>query len=514
MSGAQPPADALPAQTFDAGTGIGHAPSDRRQAPVGLTFKLLYGSGALVDGIITAALTYYLLFYLTAVCGLSGTLTGAALFIGLIIDAMIEPAVGLLSDNTRSKMGRRLPFMVFSTVPLVIAFGLLFSIPQSVSGVALLSYAFLCSMAVRMCQSVYNIPYVAVGAEVTDNYTERSSIVSYRVCFSMLGIFLAIGLGLGVFMAGPKGLLDRDAYIPFGWTCAALIAAGAAGGAIATRSAAARLHVAPTTRGPALGMLWRELSQVFHNRSFVILFLTVLAFLVGQGMAAALSLYLHRYFWELSTSAVQFVLISMTLGPFIGAPVTTILARRFDKKMLTIINFSIFVFCQFWPPIAHIAGYLQGDSTGVLAILIVNALLAGAALIGGTIGAQSMMADATDEHEFLYGKRREGLFFSGLTLAAKAATGLGGFFAGIALDLIHFPTAATSKGGNLPLPDDVIRNLGLVSGPLPALITLLAPLTLLAYTLSRAKHAAILTELERRRVNPAGAVPPQEQLHQ
>jgi GPH family glycoside/pentoside/hexuronide:cation symporter len=261
-----------------------------------------------------------------------------------------------------------------------------------------------------------------------------------------------------------------------------------------------RLHVSKPASGPALRTFWVELRDILHNRSFVVLFLAVLAFLVGQGMAGALALYLNRYFWNLSTAAVQLVLVATTLGPFIGAPITALLARRIDKKPLVIANFSIFVLCQFWPPLARIAGYLPGNGTTVIAILVANALLAGAVLIGGTIGAQSMMADATDEHEFLFGVRREGLFFSGLTLAAKAATGLGGFIAGVALDLIHFPTAIAAKSANLQLPDGVVRNLGLISGPLPAIITVLAPLALVAYTLSRSKHANILTELERRRL--------------
>jgi GPH family glycoside/pentoside/hexuronide:cation symporter len=120
-------------------------------------------------------------------------------------------------------------------------------------------------------------------------------------------------------------------------------------------------------------------------------------------------------------------------------------------------------------------------------------------LVGVAIGAQSMMADATDEHEHRFGVRREALFFSGLTLAVKAASGLGGFIAGVALDLIRFPAAAAAKGGDLTLAPDVIRNLGLVAGPLPAAITLLAPLALLGYTLSRRRHAAIVADLAERR---------------
>lgn len=472
-----------------------------RAAPVGAKFKLLYGSGGVIDGITTAALTYFLLFYLTTVCGLSGTVAGTALLVGLLIDAVADPLIGLISDNTRSKYGRRLPFIFFSTIPLAVLFGLIFSIPAWLSGTALLIYAGATAMALRVTISLFLLPFVAVGAEVTDDYVARSSIVTWRISFNMLGTFLAIGLGLGVFMAGKDGLLHRQAYVGFGWSCAALIALTGFAAAFATRQVAPRLHVVEQGEGAALGRFLRELSEVFRNRSFVILFGAVIAFFVAQGTAGALALYLNRYFWGLSSESVQLILIGATLGPFLGAPLTAMLARFFEKKTLAIAMFLIFILTQAWPPLARLAGLVTGPESSVIAILLVNALFGGAALVGVAICAQSMMADATDEHEHRFGVRREALFFSGLTLAVKAASGLGGFIAGVALDVIRFPTAAAAKGGDLALAPDVIHRLGLVAGPLPALITLAAPIILFGYTLSRRRHADILSDLSTRRTS-------------
>jgi GPH family glycoside/pentoside/hexuronide:cation symporter len=471
-----------------------------RREPVGARFKILYGSGALIDGIATASLTYFLLFYLTSVCGLSGSAAGGALFVGLLLDAVADPAIGLISDNTRSKTGRRHPYLLYSTIPVAGLFVLLFSIPAWMHGTVLVLYAAGCAMALRVGLSLFNLPYVSVGAEVTDDYAARSSIVSYRICFTMLGIFLTIGLGLGVFMSGPQGLLDRQAYVPFAWSCAGLMVIGGLVSARATRSVLPRLHDVDPIGGGRSPNLARELGEMFRNRSFVILFSAVVAFFVAQGVAGALAIYLNRYFWNLQAEAVQLILIGATLGPFIGAPVNVLLSKRFDKKALTIANFVIFVLTQLWPVFARLAGVLEGNGPPVVAVLVTNALLGGAALVGGTIGAQSMMADAADEHEFLFGFRREGLFFSGLTLAVKAASGVGGLIAGVALDVIHFPTAMAAKGGDVVVSGDVARNLGLVAGPLPAAITLLAPLILVAYGLSRERHQAILATLETRRM--------------
>lgn len=472
-----------------------------RHAPLGTGFKLRYGAGGIIDGITTASLTYFLLFYLTSVCGLSGTQAGTALLVGLLVDAIADPLIGLLSDNTKSRHGRRFPYLFYSTLPLAILFGLLFSIPSWLSGTSLLLYSGVCAMALRIGLSIFSLPFIAVGAEVTDDYVERSSIVTYRICFGMLGTFLAIGLGLGLFMSGKDGLLNGAAYVPFAWTCAVLIAVAGTVATFATKSALPRLHPVQPSDGPVVGRFLRELGEVFRNRSFVVLFGAVVAFFVAQGAGGALALYANKYFWNLSSEAVQLVLIGATLGPILGAPLTAFLAKRLEKKTLAIANFFVFVITQGWPPLAKMVGLLAGSDTLIVTILVANSILSGVALIGVAISAQSMMADATDEHEHRFGVRREALFFSGLTLAVKAASGLGGFVAGVALDLIHFPTAAVARGGDIQIAPDVIHNLGLVSGPLPAAITLLAPIILFGYTLSRRKHSRILAELSARRAS-------------
>lgn len=470
-----------------------------RRSSVSARFKICYGVGAIVDGVTSTSLTYFLLFYLTAVCGLSGTLAGASSMLALLIDAIADPAIGLLSDNTRTRWGRRLPYLLFSTVPLAVLFVMLFSIPPPLKGLMLFGYATACSMALRFALSLFNLPYYAVGAEVTDDYAERTSIVSYRICLQMLGTFCAIALGLGVFMSGSNGVLNRQAYKPFAWTCAALIIIAGYVSARAVKNELPRLHAAKITEGPMLRQFLRELGEVFRNRSFITLFSATVAFFVASGAYGALALYANRYFWNLPTSTIQLLLIGVTLGPFIGAPLNALLSRFFEKLSLTIGSLVIFSLSLLWPPLLRIADLLPQSGTLMIGILFANALLSGVSLVGAAIGFQSMMADAADQHEYLFGVRREGLFFSGITLAVKAASGLGGLVAGVALDLIHFPTEIAQNGSTVQLSHAVARDLGIVSGPLPAAITLLAPLVLLAYTLSKRKHAEILAELAQRR---------------
>src|ERR1700734_902538 len=104
-----------------------------RSTPLTLSIKLGYSAGQFIDGIVNNALVVFLLFYVTAVCGLSGALAGVALSAGIIVDAIMDPAIGALSDGWRSRLGRRLPFMLAGSVPIAVTFVLIFMLPAGLS---------------------------------------------------------------------------------------------------------------------------------------------------------------------------------------------------------------------------------------------------------------------------------------------------------------------------------------------------------------------------------------------
>ena len=134
-------------------------------------------------------------------------------------------------------------------------------------------------------------------------------------------------------------------------------------------------------------------------------------------------------------------------------------------------------------------------------ILIVLALLLGANTGCAGIGFQSMMADAADEHEALFGTRREGLYYAGLNFSAKAASGLGALVAGVGLDLIGFPTNLAARGAlGLHIAQPVLSRLGLILGPGVASIYALSTLVFITYRLDRPAYAKIQQILEERRL--------------
>lgn len=469
-----------------------------RGQPLTRIFKLTYGSGALADGIVVAGFGFFLLFFLTAVCGMSGTMAGLAKMIALLVDGVADPAIGLASDRLKSRYGRRVPFMALGLIPFVVSFGLLFSMPESLTGAAQFIYATACLVVLRVSLSGFVLPYTAVGAEVTDNHTERASIVAYRLSFQNAGILLGVVLGLGVFMSGATGMLERENYVPFGWTCAfAMFLAGM----IAIRSVWSvqpRLHGPEDSKENLLLGFFREMKELRRNRSFMLLFATVLLYFLAYSTHSSLALHSSRYFWGLDTAAIQIILLSACLGPVLGAPLSTLILRRMEKRTLSLIAYFAIAVLLFWPPLYQVLSPVKLTPDVAVIVLLINGMLMGTAIMIGGVGFQSMMADTADEHEYLFGVRREGLFFSGLTLAFKAASGVGGLIAGVALDLIRFPTDIASRP-DLVIPSEVLTKLALASGPLPALIAFLAPLFLFGYRLTRKRHAEIIAALDARK---------------
>lgn len=469
-----------------------------RRAPLSWRFKSAYGAGAMADGIVAAGFGFFLLFYLTAVCGMSGTMAGLAKLIALLIDAVADPAIGLASDRLRSRYGRRLPFMVASLVPFACAFGLLFTLPAQLSGLTQFVVVTICLVALRLSLSCFVLPMTAVGAEVTDDYRERASIVSFRLSFQSAGILFGVVIGLGVFMSGPQGLLAAKNYVPYAWVCAAgmlltgLIAIGA------VRRAGSRLHGPAEGEGNFFTGFVREMIELSRNRSFLVLFGTVLTYFLAYSANVSLALHASRYFWRLDTGAIQLILLSGTLGPLLGGPISAFALRYIEKRTLSIAAFLAIALFMMWPPLLQLYGPIALSPATAAFVLFINGLFVGTAIMVGGVGFQSMLADTADEHEWLFGVRREGLFFSGLTLAYKAASGLGGLVAGIALDLIQFPTDLAARP-NVVIPADVLEKLALISGPLPAVFAALSPLFLFGYHVTRKRHAEIIADLDLRK---------------
>jgi Na+/melibiose symporter-like transporter len=473
------------------------APARRRVA--GST-KLYYGFGSVAEGTKSTAFNVFLLFYYNQVLGVPGVLTGAAIFIALCMDAVTDPLVGSLSDNLHSRWGRRHPFMYSAAVPMAVCFLLLFNPPAALGEAGLFSWLTVFAVGVRVSMTLYQIPSNSMVPELTDHYDERTSLVSYRFLFGWLG-GLAVSLMGYLYFFAPSasftdGRLDPDAYGAF-----ALVGAVIIGIAILT-CALGTHRLIPTLRSPAeripfsLGRFSGEVRAVLANPSYRMLLGVGIFSAVAGGFSDVVGLYMNTYFWEFSTAQIAILVYGLVVSVFLAFTLTPPLAVRFDKKHSALGLATFAIFFGPLPIFLRLAGVMPENGEPLLLYLIFgHSLVLVAIVVAIGIVVSSMIADVVDESELATGRRQEGMFASAIAFFTKATSGLGGLFAGIALDVIAFPKGAQPGA----VDPSKVFNLGLAVGPGLMILYLVTLVFMSRYRITRARHGEILAELEIRR---------------
>ena len=481
-----------------------------RDRLVPFSSKLAFGVGQFAEGLKNAAFNLFVLFYYNQVLELPGTLAGLALFIALLFDAITDPLAGSLSDNWKSKRGRRHPFMYASALPLALAFSGLFWPPSAVTASgewALFGWLTLFAILTRGAMTLYHVPHLALGAEMTENYNERNRIVAYRQFFAALGTAAVSVIGFGYFFADARGgRTEVGNYAPFAITLGVLMVVTIWYSAWGTQKEVPHLSEPAVKRGR--NVAWQLLIDIgagFSNRSFRWLFSGVLVVYVMAGVNGALDLYVYQYFWELD--AIQMLLLTvggtvagLLIGVFIAVPLLGFTGKRFG----VILGTAVWATCQVIPVVLRLLDWMPGNGTTELIIALFGFKFAqGVILQLAFVAFGSMMADIADEHELAVGSRQEGIFFGAVAFSAKATGGFGTLIGGLGLDVINWPRGAEIQTA-ADVPPETLIHLGLFYGPVVAAFAIVSMWCYTHYDLSRERHARILEELNVRRRSESG----------
>ena len=470
--------------------------SVRPEQRPGVGVKLFYAIGNVAEQAFVTAVAF-VFFYYTAVLGLSGSLVGLALFVGLCADAGVDPFIGSWSDNLETRLGRRIPLMVVAAPLLAVSFGLMLSPPQGLSDLGLTAWLAVTAVATRSFISLFHVPYVALGAEMASGYAERSSVVAYRAVAGILAGVVVTALAYSVFFAGEGGLQRPQNYPGFGWSISLMMLVGIAICCLGVARYASRLpQVTPVAR-PLLARLPGEVAEIFRNRSFRILFFSALVAYTAVGINATLNGHAYVFLWRLRPETIQLIAYAYLAGLLVGVPIAPLLAARMEKKTVVVVGLGLIILAWTVLPLLRAAGLITPAGVEALPWLAANVAIAGVGSAFTAIAYPSMMADAADEHEHLFGRRREGLYFAGLGFAFKAATGVGVLLAGFGLDFLKFPREAGRTVGAV-LPEDVLVPLTLAWAPVPAVLGMVSLVLFFAYGISQRRHAEIAAALRLR----------------
>jgi len=494
--------------------------SSDRQIPFGT--KLAFGIGQTAEGIKNTALAAFTLFYFTQILAVPPDWLGTAVLVALIFDAITDPMAGRLSDITRSRWGRRHPYMYISAIPLGVSFYFLFAPPAWVSesfGTAgLFWWVMIFLVLTRGAMTLYHVPHLALGAEMTQNFIERTSIVAHRQVFNAVGIGLTTAVGFGYFLSDPNGgrlTTDPAAYPPMALFFAVVMVLTIWVSAWFTRHEVPHLPQATEDdqlEGSIAAIIWRaftgifaQIGSAFQNASFRWLFGGVLIVYLMVGTDLALNTFIGQYFWELTGAQLGLIGAVTPLGLFLGASMTRGLHRRFGKRAGLVFGTAGWALCQVLPVILRLVGWFPENGDSLLFPLLIGfRLMQGVIVQQSTVSYGSMLADVVDEHELASGKRQEGVFFGASAFSSKASVGLGSLFAGYALALIDWPIGAEVKTAADVAPETLIW-LGIVFGPMVCGFAVLSVWCFSRYKLDAVRHREVLEELARVRPERAAA---------
>ena len=471
--------------------------STSSRPPLTFSTNVLYGVGSIAFGVHQATLTSALLLFFNQVVGLPAAWVGAALMVTLIFDAVCDPLIGEWSDHTRSRWGRRHPFMYASAVPAAVAFYFLFDPPLGWPKNYLLLYLVVMLVTVRLLLSLYEIPSSALGPELTFDYDQRTSLMSSRFFFGTLGGAAISILALQVFLrkdaTHPLGLLYRPGYREMG-----LAAAIAIFFSIMISSLGTHRFIACLVHNPSLRSTWREkfkeVSRTLTNRSFLALTVSGVIGAVSTGVRQGLDFYISAYFFELTPAQMSYLAAASLIAAFAGVGLAPAISKRFGKKPAMIGVFFASVFGSVVPITLRLLGLLPANGTGALvAIVLVFYFISATLGLTGFIIVSSMMADVVEDAAVSTGQRSEGLLFAANGLIAKCVTGVGTFLSGLILAWISFPQHAI-PGQVSPA---ILYHLGVVYVPMVTTFSAAAIAVLMYYEIDRSTHLRNIERLER-----------------
>lgn len=480
--------------------------------------KFTFGFGGIAEAVYHGMFNTFITIYYNQVIGLSNTLIGTAIMLAMIGDAITDPVVGIISDRWHSRHGRRHPFLFVAPIPLAIAVYFIFNPPAAFSGsfaassqLALFAWLAVWTILSRAFLTLYSVPHLALGGELSTNQLQRSQLFSANTVISYVSGASFAFVAWSYFLAGQSvrqsdgelvpGHLHAAAYGPLVLTACALIIVAIWFCAAGTYKHVAHLsQAAPKQKGLTLGRFLKQILITLENRNYIFLIIGYFFFMITSGIYDTLIVFINTYFWELEPAEIRWLGLIAAPGAMAGAICSPLLMKRLDRKPVMLAALAgVALFAQLVVNLRLLGWMPENGDPMLMPVLLANAAGFFFAIGVGIVAIMSMIGDVVDENEMLTGMREEGLYYSARAFFAKAAYSFGHFFAGVGLDVfVHLPFEAVPG----QLDDGILFRLGIAAGPVMSISAIISLVAYSRYKLNRERHQEILEALEARRSTP------------
>jgi len=437
--------------------------------------KIFYGVGDLGINLADTMVSLLFAIFLTDVVGLRPALAAIAVFIGRTSDYVNDPLIGYLSDRTKSRWGRRRPFILFGIIPFLIAYTLLWWIPPFSSQVVVAVYYGFAFLFYDTAATVIYMPYFALTPELTQSYDERTTLTSYRMVFSILGGMIGFVVPLALI-----GTMDPE-------NARRVLMVGAG---VGLASVLPLILVFLGTRERPESQLQERPSFIksflaaVKNKPFVYSLVIFTFTWMALDILQSTLLYFLKYRMNLSEKS-DIILGLFYIAALVSIPFWDWAAKRWNKQKAYIAGMVFFA-------LVTISMGLARPEWGLVGMSILGAL-AGFGLGAVQILTWAMIPDGVEVDELETGQRHEGMFYSLVTTIRKVS-------ASLSLPLILLVLDWSGYNPNLVVqPTRAIHGIQALIGPIPSLFLLVGIIFAILYPLSRERHAEIVKELENRR---------------
>ncbi len=442
---------------------------------VGLRQLVLYALPPVGAGYMFCLVTLYILKFATDVLLIAPAIMGIIFGISRFWDAVSDPLVGYLSDKTKTRWGRRRPWILASVIPIGLSFWMLFAPPDDMGGTMLVLWMAVGIIGFYSAQTIFIVPHMSLGAEMTDDYHARNTIFGFRHAGWIAGYISAL---LTMYW-----LIEAEAQSPEAVRALAGEQAIYAGifSAVCLLACVLGLRERNEHAGRGGEKPWTAAKDIWKNSHARLLLIVIFIENLGGATITILTLYNAQYVLQAASMAPVFILSYMIFS-FAMTPLWMPLARRIGKKRLWIYSMIVTAFAF---------GNMGFLSAGDEWVLIVLAGVAGAAgSCGGTINP-SIKADIIDYDEYCTGERKEGAYFAAWYFVSKSAYGVMLMVTGFALSFSGFVP-------NVAQNESVILTMRFLYGGMPFVVYLIGAYLLIRFSFNEAEHRSVLAELKSR----------------
>lgn len=401
-----------------------------------LSQMIAYGMGAIVANLAVNALSQISALFYVVGLGISAVWIGYTQAIPRLWDAIADPIMGSISDNCRSRYGRRIPFLFWGGILVGIAFTLLWTVPRHWSKPEMFWYVVAASLFFYTTVTLYTIPHGALGLELTSDYHERTRLFAYVAFINNLTGFTLPW----IYFLANRPIFHGDEVAGIKWVFAGmglLLTVFALTCALVCKEPKAR-----AAQAHAKVPLWASVKVAWSNRPFLLLIVAYVLLYIGFQLVMGFSNLIALFYLYNGDKAAGSVLMAGngTLWAVVGLlgvfPMTW-MSAHWGKRTTAIIAFLII-------SVGNLSKIICYDPKLPWLGLIPTALISLGMVISFSI-IYSMIADICDEDECRTGVRREGVYSAVYAWTWKVAVAIGSVANGYLLKLTGFAPGAARQ---------------------------------------------------------------------